>query len=68
MENENNGKCCKHCGARLPRDAKVCPECGKRTKGIFRRLWWAWIVAAIMVLSAIGSAGTETAAAVALLV
>ena len=59
MENQNKGRCCKHCGAQLPKNAAVCPECGKKTRGIIRRFWWAWIVIAVMAFSAFGSAQTE---------
>lgn len=40
-----NTKLCKHCKSEIPKDAKICPNCRKKQKGIGK-----WIVLAIIVI------------------
>ena len=54
-------KRCRHCGKEIPRGAGVCPECGRKTKPLALRLWWLWLVGAVLALSALGSAQAEAA-------
>ena len=60
-------KTCKHCGAEIAKNAKVCPQCGgKNKKPIYLRAWFI-ILAVVIILAAIGggkngsSSSTETA-------
>lgn len=55
----NNMKSCKHCGAQIAKSAKVCPQCGgKNTKPLFARPWFI-ILAVLVILAVIGSAGSR---------
>lgn len=46
-------KICKQCGREIPKDAKVCPACGKLSKLPFYRRWWfiVLVIALIMWLA-----------------
>lgn len=47
-------KTCKHCGAQIAKNAKVCPQCGgKNKKPIFLR-WWFIVLVVLVLLSRVG--------------
>lgn len=50
MSHEQETKVCKHCQSEIPKKAKVCPNCRKKQRGIFK-----WILIAAVVLVFIGS-------------
>lgn len=62
----NKGKMviCKHCGAEIATNAKVCPKCGgKNKKPIYKRWWfitWVVIVVLVGIGMASGSDGGQT--------
>ena len=45
-------KICKHCGAPIARNAKVCPACGgKSRKPVLLRPWfWAVMIVAVILM------------------
>ena len=50
---------CKHCGAKIAKSAKVCPNCGgKNKKPIFMRPWFIILVVLIVLGAAGGAAGS----------
>lgn len=46
MSHEQETKVCKHCQSEIPKKAKVCPNCRKKQRGIFK---WILIVAVVLV-------------------
>lgn len=50
MSHEQETKVCKHCQSEIPKKAKVCPNCRKKQRGIFK-----WILIAVVILFLIGS-------------
>lgn len=52
--NENT-KLCKHCKTEIPKDAKICPNCRKKQKGIGK-----WIVLAIIIILIIAIASCSS--------
>lgn len=43
-------KVCKRCGREIPKDAKICPACGRLPKLPFYRRWWFIILVIIAVM------------------
>ena len=59
MENKNLKKC-KHCGAEMAKNAKVCPKCGgKNPLPIYKRVWF-WILVILLILLVGGSMGSNS--------
>jgi len=50
---------CKHCGAEIAADAKVCPQCGGKNKKPLFQKWWFWTLIVIVAIGAIGSNGPK---------
>ena len=53
----NKMKICKHCGAQIAKDAKVCPQCGGKNKPPFFTRPWFLILAALVVLGLLFGGG-----------
>ncbi len=52
---------CKHCGAEIAKNAKVCPQCGgKNKKPIFLRPWFIVLVVLVVLAIIIGSSGSKS--------
>ncbi len=53
-------KTCKHCGAEIAKNAKICPQCGgKNKKPIYLRAWFI-ILVVLIALAAIGAGGSKS--------
>lgn len=53
----NKMKICKHCGAQIAKDAKVCPQCGGSNKPPFFTRPWFLILAALIVVGLLFGGG-----------
>ena len=52
-------KTCKHCGAQIAKNAKVCPNCGgKNKKPIFLRWWFIALVIIVILIAVAGKGGS----------
>ena len=43
-------KVCKRCGREIPKDAKICPACGRLPKLPFYRRWWFIVLVIILIM------------------
>lgn len=55
---KNKMTTCKHCGAEIAANAKVCPHCGGKNKPPIYKRWWFIAIIVLIVLSAIGGSGS----------
>lgn len=63
MEKQAKMTSCKHCGAEITANAKLCPKCGgKNKKAIYKRPWFILLVV-VIAIGAIGSLGGADAPA-----
>ena len=51
---------CKTCGTEIAKSAKTCPSCGAKVKKPIYTKWWIWLIAVIIIGSAIGSTGDKS--------
>ena len=52
-------KTCKHCGAQIAKNAKVCPQCGgKNKKPVFLRGWFIALVIVVVLIAVVGGNGS----------
>ena len=52
-------KTCKHCGAEIAKNAKVCPNCGGKNKKPIYLRWWFIALVIIVIIVAVGGSGSS---------
>lgn len=51
---------CKHCGAEIASNAKVCPKCGGKNKKPIYKKWWFWLIIVLFIIGAVSEGKMES--------
>lgn len=60
MAAERKMSACKHCGAEIAANAKVCPKCGGKNKRPLYKRPWFLVLAALLALAIVGNLGGQS--------
>ena len=60
MAAERKMSACKHCGAEIAANAKVCPRCGGKNKRPLYKRPWFLVLAALLALAIVGNLGGQS--------
>ena len=60
MAAERKMSVCKHCGAEIAANAKVCPKCGGKNKRPLYKRPWFLVLAALLALAIVGNLGGQS--------